>query len=258
MSQRATAWLCWLPRRSGAGVVIVGASGQTMRTTVVLVSGSINSMLGASPPLLLSDQCAPPRPVRLLERRNFQDRRCGWTRLPTTARLAADLPSGRSTRPEALAVCQRRGAGVPVRRLDSRSVMTHLGGAGVSYSVLGLLLAPYRKLLLRCVPDGALPGHRRSPRHRRSRRARRTVQPVPHNAPARASSLRHAQADDLGLTSRRKQRGPAGGSPAVMKIASPVWGSASSMGAGRHRRWMPDMLASSPTCSVEGLMDDLA
>ena len=30
-----------------------------------------------------------------------------------------------------------------------------------------------------------------------------------------------------------------------------------SMGAGR-RRWMPDMLASSPTCSVEGLMDDLA
>jgi hypothetical protein len=79
MSQRATAWLCWLPRRSGAGVVIVGASGQTMRTTVVLVSGSINSMLGASPPLLLSDQCAPPRPVRLLERRNFQDRRCGWT-----------------------------------------------------------------------------------------------------------------------------------------------------------------------------------
>jgi len=23
-------------------------------------------------------------------------------------------------------------------------------------------------------------------------------------------------------------------------------------------RWMPDMLASSPTCSVEGLMDDLA
>jgi hypothetical protein len=127
MPQRATAWLCWLPRRSGAGVVIVGASGQTMRTRVVLVSGSINSMLGASP-LLLSDQCAPPRPLRLLERRNFQDRRCGWTRLPTTARLAADLPSGRSTRPEALAVCQRRGAGVPVRRLDSRSVMTHLGG----------------------------------------------------------------------------------------------------------------------------------
>jgi hypothetical protein len=31
----------------------------------------------------------------------------------------------------------------------------------------------------------------------------------------------------------------------------------SSMGAGR-RQWMPDMLASSPTCSVEGLMDDLA
>jgi hypothetical protein len=29
------------------------------------------------------------------------------------------------------------------------------------------------------------------------------------------------------------------------------------MGAGR-RRWMPDMLASSPTCRVEGLMDDLA
>jgi len=56
--------------------------------------------------------------------------------LPTTARLAADLPSGRSTRPEALAVRQRRGAGVPVRRLDSRSVMTHLAGAGVSYSVL--------------------------------------------------------------------------------------------------------------------------
>ena len=28
-------------------------------------------------------------------------------------------------------------------------------------------------------------------------------------------------------------------------------------GRGR-RRWMPDMLASSPTCSVEGLMDDLA
>ncbi len=207
--------------------------------------------------LLLSDQCAPPRPVRLLERRNFQDRRCGWTRLPTTARLAADLPSGRSTRPEALAVCQRRGAGVPVRRLDSRSVMTHLGGAGVSYSVLGLLLAPYRKLLLRCVPDGALPGHRRSLRHRRSRRARGAVQLVPHDAPARASSLRHAQGDDLGLTSSRKQRGPAGGSPAVVKIASPVWRSASSMGAGR-RRWMPDMLASSPTCSVEGLMDDLA
>jgi hypothetical protein len=32
MPQRATAWLCWLPRRSGAGVVIVGASGQTTRT----------------------------------------------------------------------------------------------------------------------------------------------------------------------------------------------------------------------------------
>jgi hypothetical protein len=44
---------------------------------------------------------------------------------------------------------------------------------------------------------------------------------------------------------------------AVVKIASPVWRSASSMGAGR-RQWMPDMLASSPTCSVEGLMDDLA
>jgi hypothetical protein len=42
-----------------------------------------------------------------------------------------------------------------------------------------------------------------------------------------------------------------------VKIASPVWRSASSMGAG-PRRWMPDMLASSPTCSVEGLMDDLA
>jgi hypothetical protein len=42
-----------------------------------------------------------------------------------------------------------------------------------------------------------------------------------------------------------------------VKIASPVWRSASSMGAGR-RQWMPDMLASSPTCSVEGLMDDLA
>ena len=103
----------------------------------------------------------------------------------------------------------------------------------------------------------ALPGHRRSLRHRRSRRARRAVQLVPHDAPARASSLRHAQGDDLGLTSSRKQRGPAGGSPAVVKIASPVWRSASSMGAGR-RRWMPDMLASSPTCSVEGLMDDLA
>ena len=77
------------------------------------------------------------------------------------------------------------------------------------------------------------------------------------DVPARASSLRHAQGDDLGLTSSRKQRGPAGGSPAVVKIASPVWRSASSMGAGR-RRWMPDMLASSPTYSVEGLMDDLA
>ena len=66
-----------------------------------------------------------------------------------------------------------------------------------------------------------------------------------------------AQGDDLGLTSSRKQRGPAGGSPAVVKIASPVWRSASSMGVGRLRR-MPDMLASSPTCSVEGLMDDLA
>jgi hypothetical protein len=74
------------------------------------------------------------------------------------------------------------------------------------------------------------------------------VQLVPHDAPARASSLRHAPGDDLGLTSRRKQRGPAGGSPAVVKIASPVWRSASSMGAGR-RRWMPDMLASSPTCT---------
>jgi len=62
----------------------------------------------------------------------------------------------------------------------------------------------------------------------------------------------------LGLTSRRKRRGPARGSPAVVKIASPVWRSASSMGAGRRRRWMPDMLASSPTCSVEGLMDDVA
>jgi hypothetical protein len=61
----------------------------------------------------------------------------------------------------------------------------------------------------------------------------------------------------LGLTSRRKQRGPADGSRVVVKIASPVWKSASSMGAGR-RRWMPDMLASSRTCSVEGLMDDLA
>jgi hypothetical protein len=85
-----------------------------------------------------------------------------------------------------------------------------LGGNQVPYSVLGVLLAPDRELLLRCVPDGALPGHRRSLRHRRFRSARGAVQLIPHNAPARASSLRHAQADDLGLTSRRKQRGPAG------------------------------------------------
>jgi hypothetical protein len=87
--------------------------------------------------------------------------------------------------------------------------------------------------------------------------ARRAVQLVQHDAPARASSPSHAQGDDLGLTSRRKQRGPRGRITAVVKIASPVWRSASSMGAGR-RQWMPEMLASSLTCSVEGLMDDLA
>ena len=79
---------------------------------------------------------------------------------------------------------------------------------------------------------------------------------APHDATARASSQtrsgRRPSADVETKAARTR-----GQITAVVKIASPVWRSASSMGAGR-RQWMPEMLASSPTCSVEGLMDDLA
>jgi hypothetical protein len=154
--------------------------------------------------------------------------------------------------------CEMPVATAPLAMTGRGRIVACRDRLGTRQYQLEMLLALDRELLLRCVPDGAVPGHRRSLRNRRSRGARRAVQLVPHDAPARASSLRHAQGDDLGPASRRKQRGPAGGSPAVVKIASPVWRSASSLGAGRRRRWMPDMLASSPTCSVEGLMDDLA